>query len=278
MSLEQTGALVAHACEHGDAAVAFNVIGLEHAEGVVAGAEAARRPAILQVSANAIGFRGAVEPLAAACVQIAERASVPIALHLDHASELELCRRAVAAGFSSVMFDPAGAGYDENVAATRQAAAWARDVGVWLEAELGEIPGKPGARDGDATDPQEAREYVEATGADALAVAVGSRHKMTAASARLDLARIAQLRAAVPVPLVLHGSSGVADEHLREAVDAGIAKVNVGTRLALAWTAAVRDALVPGGALPDPRALLGPAREGIAEVAQGLLARLAPPA
>lgn len=267
-----------HAAQDGGCAVlAFNVIGLEHAEAVVAGAEAAGLPAIMQVSANAISFRGAVEPLAAACLALAERASVPLALHLDHAESLALCRRALAAGFSSAMFDAAASDYEQNLAATREAASWARAAGAWLEGELGEIAGKPGARAGELTDPLQAREFVSATGVGGLAVAVGSRHKMTATDARLDLERISELRETVSVPLVLHGSSGVADAHIREAVEAGIVKVNVGTRLALAYSAAVSQVLAEGESNPDPRALLTRARAAMSDVVRQMLMQLATP-
>ena len=273
MPLEQTGVLVARARTDQRPALAFNAIGLEHAEAIVAGAEAAGQPAIVQVSENAVRFRGALEPLAAALVALAERAAVPIALHLDHATELELCRRAAAAGFSSVMFDAAADDDAANARATAAAVAWGRGAGLWIEGELGEIAGKPGAVADPLTDPAAARDYVAATGVDGLAVAVGSAHKMTGAGARLDLERIAALRAAVDVPLVLHGSSGVAEEHLREAVAAGMTKINVGTRVTLAFTAAVRDALAaaPAGALPDPRELLAPARAAMAAEVEALL-------
>lgn len=276
MPLEQTGALVARARVERSAALAFNAIGLEHAEAIVAGAESAGQAAIVQVSENAVRFRGAVEPLAAALVALARRSTAPIALHLDHATELELCRRAAAAGFSSVMFDAAAEDDAENARRTAAAVAWAHDAGVWVEGELGEIAGKPGARADPATDPAAARDYVAATGVDALAVAVGSSHKMTDATARLDLARIAELRAAVDVPLVLHGSSGVAEAHLREAVAAGMTKINVGTRVTLAFSRAVRDALAGAGdRLPDPRDLLAPARTAMAAEVEGMLRAVA---
>lgn len=276
MPLARTAELVADARANGTAAIAFNVIGLEHAEAVVGAAEEARAPAILQVSANALAFRGAVRPLFAALAAAAEDARVPVALHLDHAERLDLCRAAVAAGCSSVMFDAAAHDDAANTRATAEAAEWARGEGVWLEAELGEIAGKPGARAG-VTDPDAARAFVAATGCDALAVAVGSSHKMTDATARLDLDLIARLRDAVPVPLVLHGGSGVADDHLAEAVAAGIVKVNVGTRLASAFTAAVADALDGAGRDADPRLLLAAARERMQAVALPVLARLAGP-
>jgi fructose-bisphosphate aldolase class II len=281
MPLQTTVALVRGARDAGTAAVAFNAIGLEHAEAIVAGAEASGSGAIIQVSENAVRFRGAIEPLAAALVALAERATVPIALHLDHATELELCRRAAAAGFSSVMFDAAAEDDAANAAATAKAVDWARGEGIAVEGELGEIAGKPGAKADPLTDPIAAADYVAATGVELLAVAVGSAHKMTDATARLDLERIAQLREAVEVPLVLHGSSGVADAHLREAVAAGMTKINVGTRVTLAFSRAVRDALAASAAaageerLPDPRELLAPARAAMAAEVEALLRALA---
>lgn len=249
------------------------MIGLDQAEAVAAGAEAAGAPVLLQVSENAVRFRdGRIRPLAAALVEIAVEAAVPIGLHLDHATTIGLCEAAARAGFSSVMFDAADRPYDENVAATREVADWAHGEGIWLEAELGEIGGKEGAHEGALTDPVEAAAFVAATGVDLLGVAVGSRHKMLDATARLDLERIAELRRQVPVPLVLHGSSGVADEHLRLAVRAGIVKINVGTRLAQRFTDAVRSRLAADGALVDPRPYLTDARLAMAAEVEAMLA------
>ena len=136
---------------------------------------------------------------------------------------------------------------------------------MWLEAELGEVGGKNGVHAPEAcTDPDEAAAYVSATGVDALAVAVGSSHAMTTRTAALDHALIGRLRAAVPVPLVLHGSSGVPDEELRQAVGSGVVKVNVGTVLNIAFTGAVREYLGEDAAAVDPRKYLGPAREEMA--------------
>jgi fructose-bisphosphate aldolase class II len=248
------------------------VIGLEQAEAVAAGAEAAGASVLLQVSENAVRFRGGrLEPLAAALVAIAEAATVPIGLHLDHATSLDLCRSAARAGFSSVMFDAADRSYDENVTATREVAGWAHGEGIWMEAELGEIGGKEGAHAGALTDPDEAAAFVRATGVDLLGVAVGSRHKMLGATARLDLERIAELRRSVPVPLVLHGSSGVPDDHLREAVRAGIVKINVGTRLAQRFTEAVRARLDADEALVDPRPYLTDARGAMTAEVEAML-------
>jgi fructose-bisphosphate aldolase class II len=154
---------------------AFNVIGIEHAEAIAAGAAAAGAPVVLQVSENCVAYHGALAPIAGACLAIARAAAVPVAVHLDHATSTDLVRAAAGLGLGSVMFDASSRLYEQNVAATAEVAAWCHDRGVWVEAELGEVGGKNGVHDARArTDPGEAAAYVAATGVDALAVAVGS--------------------------------------------------------------------------------------------------------
>lgn len=253
---------------------AFNVIGIEHAEAIMQAAEAEQAPVIFQVSENAVRYHlGAVAPIGAACQALAESARVPIALHLDHATGIELCRRAVAAGFSSVMLDTADLSYEKNVRMTAELVAWARDEGAGIEAALGTVGGKEAARTTPEgmTDPDTAREFVGATGIGALAVAVGSSHYMTEQTARLDLELISRLRAAVDVPLVLHGSSGVPDDDLAEAVRRGIVKVNLATHLNKAFTAAVQGVLESQPTVVDPRMYLSAGREALVEAARDRL-------
>jgi fructose-bisphosphate aldolase class II len=270
MSLCSTGDLVAAAREGGHAVGAFNVITLEHVEAVVAGAEEARRPAIIQVSENAVRFHGGhVGPLARAAAAAVEESSGRLALHLDHVTDMDLLRRSLDAGFSSVMFDAGAAPYDENVAATREAAEWAHTHGLWLEAELGYVGGKPEApvsahAEGVRTDPDEAAKFVAATGVDALAVAVGSSHAMTERTASLDHQLVLRIAERVSVPLVLHGSSGVPDDELAQAVAAGMTKINVGTALNLAYTGEVRRRLAEDMSMSDPRKYLRDARQAMA--------------
>ncbi len=197
-------------------------------------------------------------------------AHADIALHLDHVTDEALAEQAASAGFSSLMFDAGALPYADNVARTARAARQAHDAGLWIEAELGYVGGKPDApqsahADGVRTDPDEARDYVRDTAVDALAVAVGSSHAMTERTAKLDAELVARLRSSVPVPLVLHGSSGVPDDELRAAVAAGIAKVNVGTALNVAMTGAVRTVLDSDPALVDPRKYLAPGRAAMAD-------------
>ncbi|MEU3520955.1 class II fructose-bisphosphate aldolase [Streptomyces sp. NPDC006654] len=281
MPLVPTGELVAHAATERRGVTAFNVITLEHAEGIITGAEAAERPVILQISENAVRYhKGQLLPLALATASMARSSTVEVALHLDHVTDVELLHQAADCGFSSVMFDAGALPYAENVSATAAAARWAHDAGLWLEAELGHVGGKPDSpasahTAGVRTDPAEAVDYVVRTGVDALAVAVGSSHAMTERSATLDHALIERLREAVPVPLVLHGSSGVPDSELRSAVRAGIVKINIGTALNVSLTRVVRDTLDSLPALTDPRKYLGPARDAVASTVHSMLTVLA---
>jgi fructose-bisphosphate aldolase class II len=243
---------------------AFNVIQLEHAEALVAAAEQVDVPVVLQISQNTVAYHGALAPLAVATLEVARRATVPVVVHLDHADRRELVVEAVELGIGSVMFDGSRLPYEENVAATAEVVRRCRAAGVAIEAELGEIGGKDGAHaPGARTDPAEAAAFVAATGVDGLAVAVGTSHAMTSRDAVVDLELIGALRAAVPVPLVLHGSSGLPDPSLAAVVRAGITKVNVATRLNAAMTAAIRRVLDADPALVDPRRYLGPARAAV---------------
>jgi fructose-bisphosphate aldolase class II len=249
---------------------AFNVIGIEHAEAIVAGAEAARAPVVLQISENCAAWHGALEPIARACLAVAAAAAVPVAVHLDHASSAELVEAAAGFGLGSVMYDASGRPYAENARATAEVTRWCHDRGIWVEAELGEVGGKNGAHSPQArTDPGRAACFAAATGVDALAVAVGSSHAMLTRDAVLDLGLIARLRRAVGVPLVLHGSSGVPEEDLAAAVRAGMTKINIATQLNKVFTAAVRRYLAADPAVVDPRRYGSAGRDAVApEVAR----------
>lgn len=275
MTLASTSDLVAAAIENRCAVLAFNAITVEHAEGIAAGVERAGAAALIQISENTVRFHGgALAPITAACAQIAGRSAAPLAVHLDHIQDAalldEVIGSAPALGVTSVMIDAAHLDADENVGQTAAFAERAHAAGLFVEAELGQVGGKdgrvlgahePGAR----TDPGEAAAFATQTGVDALAVAVGSSHAMTTRDAELDMALIRDIAAKVPIPLVLHGSSGVSDDNLRAAVAAGIRKVNVGTALNIAYTGAVRGVLESDAALTDPRKYLVPAREAVAE-------------
>ncbi|GAB3442914.1 class II fructose-bisphosphate aldolase [Actinophytocola sediminis] len=274
--LTPTAEIVNPAAIAGRGVGAFNVIQLEHAQALVAGAEAAGAPVVLQLSENAVRYHGRLEPLARAVLAIARTSSTPVAVHLDHATDVALVHEAIELGFGSVMYDGSTMSYPDNVATTTAVVAHCHARSVWVEAELGEVGGKngvhaPGAR----TDPAQARSFVDATGVDALAVAVGTSHAMLRQDARVDHDLIAALRAAVPVPLVLHGSSGVPDDDLRLAIASGMTKINIATQLNKVFTAAVRAFLAQDPQVVDTRKYLGAARDAVAAEVTRLLGVLA---
>lgn len=251
---------------------AFNVILLEHAEALVAGAESAQLPVILQISQNAVSYHGSLKPIALATQAIAQSAAIPAALHLDHAEDQELIRQALDLGFDSVMFDGSHLDYAENVAASKKMADLCKSYNVTIEVELGEVGGKDGVHaPGARTKPAEAKAFVEATGVDLLAVAVGTSHAMTTRDATLDFDLIAELAESVGVPLVLHGSSGVSDADLQRAVRAGMRKVNIATHLNHVFTDSIRSSLASDSALVDPRKYITPARSAVATETARLL-------
>ena len=276
MALVTTAELVADAQARQAAVVAFNVITLEHAQGILAGAERANRPVILQLSQNAVTYHGSPTAISAAITAAARESRTAASFHLDHITDTVLLQRAADLGASSAMYDGAHLPFADNVAQTRAMVEWGAAHSVWIEAELGEIGGKDGAHaPGVRTDPAEARQFVTDTGVAALAVAVGSSHAMTEQTAALDHALIQALASEVPAPLVLHGSSGVPDAELRQAAAHGMVKINVGTALNVAYTGAVRSVLDANPALTDPRKYSGPARDAVASAVEHVLNVLA---
>lgn len=272
MPLASTRDLVAAAAADRIGLAAFNVIHIETAEAFVDAADRAGLPVVLQVSQNCADFHGGLEPIALATLAIARRAAAPVSVHLDHADREDIADEAIALGFSSLMFDGGALDYPDNVAVTARVARRAHAAGLFVEGELGMIGGKDGAHaPGVRTDPDEAREFVKATGVDALAVAVGSSHAMADRTARLDLELIARLHAAVPVPLVLHGSSGVADADITAAIVAGMTKINVSTHLSRLFTRSVREYLEAEPNTSDSRRYVRAGRTAVADEAARLL-------
>lgn len=280
MTLVTTGDLVRRAQAGGRAVAAVNVITLEHAEAIAAAASESGRSLVLQISENAIRYHRNATPITRAVHALAEDAPVPLAVHLDHLTDDHLVDAAVSGPLrpliGSLMYDAGSLPYAENLARTREVVTTGHAVGLWVEGELGYVGGKTGAASsahaaGVRTDPREAAAFVADTGVDALAVAVGSSHAMTHQTARLDHDLIAEIAAAVPVPLVLHGSSGVPDAELCSAVAAGIRKVNVGTALNLSMTRALRGSLADDPAVTDPRRYLTPARDAMRDAVLHLL-------
>jgi len=272
MPLVPTAEIVERARRERRGVGAFNVVQIELAEALVAGAEAADAPVVLQISENAVRYHGALEPIALATLSIARTSAVPVGVHLDHATDRWLVERAIELGFGSVMYDGSRLDYADNLATTAGVARRCGQAGVFVEAELGEVGGKDGVHaPGARTDPDQARDFVSATGVDALAVAVGTSHAMQTRDAVLDLDLIGRLRAALPVPLVLHGSSGVADDDLARAVEAGMTKVNIATQLNKVFSAELRRYLGEHPDVVDTRRYLGAARDAVAAEVTRLL-------
>lgn len=282
----------------GYAVGAFNVNNLEILQAVIEAAVEARSPVILQTSEGAVEYAGMDYLLA--MMRVAAAAKVPAAMHLDHGKDLALIKKAIAAGYTSVMFDGSTLPYKKNAADTKKVVAWAKKKGVSVEAEIGAIKGvedlvSVSEKEAFFTDPAEAARFAKETGCDALAVSVGTAHgpRKFKGEQTLDIDRLEKIDALVKVPLVLHGasgispalvektrmlcdqledcarlegSSGVPDAMIRAAIGAGIRKINIDSDLRIAFTAGIREAIIRDHKTIDPRQLLGPAKRLMKEV------------
>lgn len=274
----------------------FNINNMEFVQAITGAAEELRSPVIVAVSQGAIQYAG-LRNLVSLVTVAAEEVSVPVSLHLDHGTDMEIIEQCISGGFTSVMIDGSHLPFEENIAVTRKVVEKARSGGVSVEGELGRLAGiedQISVEDADAlfTDPAEAEEFVERTGVDALAVAIGTSHGAYKFKGEpvLALDRLGEIAARVPVPLVLHGASGVNQEHvklandygaslrgtrgvpdesIREAIDRGICKINIDTDMRIAFSAYVRRELAEHPDVFDPRKILGPAREAVAGVVRG---------
>jgi tagatose 1,6-diphosphate aldolase GatY/KbaY len=277
MLLHGTGAL-RRAAASGTAIPGFTAYNLETAQAICAAAESAGVPVILQAGAS--GFRHAGrEQLARLALVAAQTSQGAVGVHLDHSRDLEEITACIRLGYTSVMVDGSHLPFTENVALTRTVVSWAKPAGVWVEAEIGALAGdedvSTDARATAYTDPVEAARLVEETGVDALAVAVGNVHGLTTEPVRLDVDRLAAIRAACPVPLVLHGASGLPPGDLHAALDQGVAKVNVNTELRRAFLTAVRQRLEAASAGHDLAGLLAAGRQAVQHTAHDIALLLA---
>ncbi len=251
----------------GYAVPAFNVENLEMLRGALEAAEQARSPMILQAGWKTVDFFGR-DSFAAAVIQGCRDCKMPVALHLDHASDYSVILRCLGMGFSSIMFDGSTLPYEENISETCRVRAACMDGSVPVEAELGAIGGKEDDHEADAayTDPDQAADFVGRTRVDSLAVAIGTAHGVYKAAPKLDLERLAAIRERVTVPLVLHGSSGLSDEAVRACVARGICKVNFATELRQAFTGAALNYLQEHPGEFDLRVYLKPAIAAVREL------------
>ncbi|TKJ40120.1 fructose-1,6-bisphosphate aldolase, class II [candidate division LCP-89 bacterium B3_LCP] len=274
----------------------FNVSNLEFVQAVLEAAEEMNSPAIIAASSSAIKYAG-LENLVAIVRTAVGNLDVPIALHLDHGADVEIVRQCVDAGFTSVMIDGSQHPLEENIHLTQEVVDYAHMFNVTVEAELGRLSGmedevKVEAKDSCYTDPDEAVKFVQESGCDALAIAVGTSHgaHKFKGEAKLDFDRIETIKQMTGIPLVLHGASGVPedliskisqyggdipgakgvpDEAYHQAIDRGINKINIDTDLRLAFTAAIRELLSSDPGVFDPRKILGYARQAVKTIIKG---------
>ncbi len=246
---------------------AFNIENLEFVMAVLAAAEETKSPVIMQTTPGTVKSAG-LDYFYGMVKAAAERASVPVALHLDHGDGFDRCMQALRVGYTSVMIDGSHETFEDNIALTKSVAVVGAAMGVPVEAELGKVGGKED--DGPAvegenpyTDPEEAREFVERTGCTSLAIGVGTAHGVYTETPHIEQEVVKAIRAAVDVPLVLHGTSGVPDEQVAEAVKNGICKVNYATELRQAYTKGFMGYMAENPGCFDPKK---PAKLGMAEI------------
>ncbi|NLY56700.1 MAG: class II fructose-1,6-bisphosphate aldolase [Firmicutes bacterium] len=250
---------------------AFNFSNLETLRAIILAAQRRSAPVIIQTSQTAIKYAG-LEYIVAMARVAGEQAGVPVVLHLDHGTDLATIEACIKAGYSSVMIDASHHSFTENIRLTKEVVAMAHAHGVSVEAELGRLAGQEdeisvGEREAAFTDPAEARAFVEETGVDALAVAVGTAHGLYRGEPHLDFLRLQQIAELVSIPLVLHGASGVPDASIRQAIACGISKINIDTELRIAFYRAVKNFLDHHDTY-DPRKFLSPAIDAMAELVE----------
>ncbi|KEQ23658.1 MULTISPECIES: class II fructose-1,6-bisphosphate aldolase [Paenibacillus] len=248
----------------------FNMNNLEFAQAITEAAEELKSPFIFGVSEGALKYMG-IEFTVAIAEAAAKKSGLPIALHLDHGSSFEVAMKCIRAGFSSVMFDGSHYSFEENIRLTKEVVKTAHAMGVSVEGELGTIGG---VEDDISVDesaanlakPEEAIRFYEETGVDCLAIAVGTAHGMYAGEPNIHFDIIEKVSKAIPVPVVLHGGSGVPDEMIRKSIEAGVGKINVNTENQVACTQTIREVLNKDAKVYDPRKYLTPARKAMVEV------------
>jgi fructose-bisphosphate aldolase class II len=287
--------LMVPARKNGYGVAAFNVQNLESVKAIVEAAAEEKSPAILQITPSVIKYAG-LGYIINLVKTAGKESPVPLSMHLDHGEDYETAIKCVDAGFTSVMIDGSFLKFEENVAVTKRVVEYARPKGVSVEAELGKLAGveerSVEEKDAILTDPKTAVEFVEKTGIDTLAVAIGTSHGAYKfkSQAKLDLERLKTISQKISIPLVLHGASsvpawicekatkygatlegakGVSEDQLQQAIKLGIAKINIDTDLRLAFTATVREVLANSPKEFDPRKILGPAKDAMKEVAKG---------
>lgn len=255
---------------------AFNTMNLEITRGIIEAAEELNTPIIIETSEGAIKYAG-LEPMFEIIASLAIKAKIPVALHMDHGKDMEQLQRGIELGYSSVMIDHSSLPINENIKNTKAMVEFAHKEGAWVQGEVGRIRGSEdwvsvSESESLLTEPQEALKFWQDTNVDSLACSFGTIHgiiKMSGkAEANVDIDRIKQVSELVPVPLVLHGASGVPDDVIANAIKAGISIINIDTELRIGFTKNLRQALLEHPDEVDPRKYLTPAIEGVKDAAK----------
>ena len=269
MPLVRSKELLLDAQKNHYAVGAFNVENMEMVQAVVAAAEAENAPVILQTTPSTLKYAD-TSLFSAMAKAVAEKSFVPVAIHLDHGSSAELCEKAAKDGYTSLMIDGSKLPLQENIELAKKVVEMAKSypVSPSVEAELGKLGGKEDdleVKEGEdsCTDPEEAVEFVEKTGIDSLAVAIGTAHGFYKGTPKLEFERLAEIRNKVSVPLVLHGSSGIPDEDVQKAISLGICKVNFATELRVAYSDAVKAYIAEDDSVYDPKKYGAVARDAV---------------
>lgn len=266
MALVTTKQLLLDAQKGGYAIGAFNVENMEMVQAVIEAAEELESPVIMQTTPSTVKYAD-VDYFFANVATAAKKAKVPVVMHLDHGSSFELAMEAYRAGYTSIMIDGSHESFEGNIEVSKKVADACHPGGVPVEAELGKVGGKEddldGGDDNPYTDPQQAKEFVEATNIDSLAVAIGTAHGVYKGTPKLDVDRLSEIREAVSIPLVLHGTSGVPDEAVKECIKRGICKVNYATDLRIAFTKGVNAVLAENPDTIDPKKYNAAGREEV---------------
>ncbi|MBN9648105.1 MAG: class II fructose-1,6-bisphosphate aldolase [Terrisporobacter othiniensis] len=255
MELVTTKDILKKAQEGKYAVGAFNVENMEMVMAVISAAEEMNSPVIMQTTPSTVKYAGLDYFLANAKVA-ASRAKVPVVMHLDHGSSFELASEAFRAGYTSIMIDGSHSSFEDNIKISKAVVDMCKSSGIAVEAELGKVGGKEDdldGGDGGFTDPKEAKLFVEKTGVDSLAVAIGTAHGLYKGEPKLDLDRLSQIKEVVSIPLVLHGGSGIPDSKVQESIKRGICKVNYATELRIAFTKGVTKYLEENKDTIDPK-------------------------
>ena len=264
MPLTTTVSMLRNAQEQGFAVGAFNVENMEMAQAIISAAEELCAPVILQTTPSTVRYAG-TGMYAAMVAALAQEASVPVAMHLDHGDSFALCAQALRSGYTSVMIDGSKLPLEENIALTYKVSEMCAAVGVPVEGEIGRVGGKEDdlESDGGYTIPEEAVRFEKESGLFSMAVGVGTAHGFYKEKPQLNKELITTLRGMLQAPMVLHGASGLSDEDVKDCIRRGICKVNFATELRAAYTEGVKAVLAENPKTFDPKAYGKEARQRV---------------